>query len=132
MGGRVRGRSSTGREGTDGLLERMARCAINGGLGGRKGGALVKCAHPGQEMSRRICRPIGGNSRRCPCRRPCRHSRFEAGRMPSSWALAASFQPCGMNWALFVVGRAREGDDRCSPLEIGLSRGKEIGGISRF
>jgi UDP-2,3-diacylglucosamine hydrolase len=39
-----------GIEGTDGLLERMKDMRDHGRLGGRKGGVLVKCAKPGQEL----------------------------------------------------------------------------------
>jgi len=39
-----------GIEGTDGLLERVASLRGHGRLAGRKGGVLVKCAKPGQEL----------------------------------------------------------------------------------
>jgi UDP-2,3-diacylglucosamine hydrolase len=39
-----------GVEGTDGLLERMVGLRSHGRLAGRRGGVLVKCAKPGQEM----------------------------------------------------------------------------------
>lgn len=39
-----------GIEGTDGLLERVAALRDHGRLAGRKGGVLVKCAKPGQEL----------------------------------------------------------------------------------
>lgn len=39
-----------GIEGTDGLLERVAQLRGHGRLAGRKGGVLVKCAKPGQEL----------------------------------------------------------------------------------
>ncbi len=39
-----------GIEGTDGLLERVADLRGHGRLAGRKGGVLVKCAKPGQEL----------------------------------------------------------------------------------
>lgn len=48
VGGRVV--ALEGIEGTDGLLERMAGMRDHGRLGGRKGGVLVKCAKPRQEM----------------------------------------------------------------------------------
>lgn len=39
-----------GIEGTDGLLERVADLRGHGRLAGRKGGVLVKCSKPGQEL----------------------------------------------------------------------------------
>ncbi len=48
IGGRVV--ALEGIEGTDGLLERMPELRKHGRLSGRTGGALVKCAKPGQEL----------------------------------------------------------------------------------
>lgn len=48
VGGRVI--ALEGIEGTDGLLERAIQLRTHGRLTGKKGGVLVKCAKPGQEL----------------------------------------------------------------------------------
>lgn len=106
VGGRVV--ALEGIEGTDGLLERMASMRDHGRLGGRKGGALVKCAKPGQEM-RADLPAIGPGTVDGAHAAGLAGIAVEAGR---TFILDASrVVQRADELGLFVVGRAREGDD---------------------
>jgi len=106
VGGRVV--ALEGIEGTDGLLERMAAMRDHGRLGGRKGGALVKCAKPGQEM-RADLPAIGPGTVDGAHAAGLAGIAVEAGR---TFILDASrVVQRADELGLFVVGRARKGDD---------------------
>lgn len=106
VGGRVV--ALEGIEGTDGLLERMASMRDHGRLGGRKGGALVKCAKPGQEM-RADLPAIGPGTVEGAHAAGLAGIAVEADRtfiLDTSRVVQRADE-----LGLFVVGRARGGDD---------------------